>query len=537
MNKKYIKFIIIGAVLILGIFVYLFITLNPARKESVQTTLRNLFPFGEPQNTITGTTPDGETITINPDTGEVIEQSVPKVRKITEFPVAGYRPLVTETNEQVTRTVTQDDGTEVEKTETVRRNVYSVRYARSDDSFIFDTAINGGLTTNQLTDSLIPNSEQAIFSSDAQKVSLRSYDESSESIQTYLASIEKIPIVAEACPFNFPTNLQFQDTGDAVANIQRFLNGFLGIIISETGENSPGNESGIYDELTRQAVIRFQQQRSLAVDGNVGQTTRTAFQTACNEVQMQKAEALFKINNPYLYRLDGIVAPSNILEFSEPTQQQSVYSRLANGITYFYRYNFTSGATTQIYDSTFSEWLLQPITNDITLITTKASQTVPGYVYEINTAQKTFKKILGDMNGLTTNISPDGKNILYSSSTNTGFTLNLYNRDTGSQRRLGVTTLPEKCAWNTTNTMVYCAVPDVIVDGTYPDNWYQGLIRFTDSLWSINPSTGATNRITSFSNYSETGIDAIDLKVTTSDRYLFFRNKSDKTLWVVDLFQ
>lgn len=538
MNKKYIKYILIAALIILGLFIYLFITLNPQRKTAVQTSFQNLFPFGQPQDTtITGTTPDGNIITINPDTGEIIIQNIPKVRQITDFPIAGYQPRVEEVNEQITRTVTQDDGTEVTLSESIRKNVHTVRYAASASSYIYDTIIDETLTTEQLTDGFIPNSQKAVFSADTNTVALQSYSEEQRVIKTYFGSINKIPVVPTACPFTFPTNVAFKDTGEPVANIQRFLNGFLGITISETGENSPGNETGIYDELTRQAIIQFQNNRSITPDGNVGPTTRAQLQAACMEIQTEKAEALFKINNPYAYRLQGIFGLDNSFDLSNAIDNSVMYLNKRMGITTLYTRNMVTNTSLPLYDSPFSEWIPQPIALNKIFLTTKASATVPGFLYELNTTNKTFKKIIGSINGLTTLVSPDGNFILYSSSRGSEIQLHLYNVVSGTGTTLGVTTLPEKCTWNTTSTEIYCAIPDTLPLAQYPDDWYQGTISFTDTLWIINPITGSTNKLIDLREYKNSGINMVNLMISKGDRYLFFKDNTDKTLWVADLFQ
>ena len=66
---------------------------------------------------------------------------------------------------------------------------------------------------------------------------------------------------------------------------------------------------------------------------------------------------------------------------------------------------------------------------------------------------------MGNINGLTTLTSPNGKLVLYS---NDNLSLNVYHTDTKVANILGVKTLPEKCVWGKISDFVYCAVPKSI---------------------------------------------------------------------------
>jgi DNA-binding beta-propeller fold protein YncE len=71
------------------------------------------------------------------------------------------------------------------------------------------------------------------------------------------------------------------------------------------------------------------------------------------------------------------------------------------------------------------------------------------------------------------------------------------------------------------------AVPQEISSGQYPDDWYQGLVTFNDSFWSIDTAQNSTTNIVSPSQK----FDARDLLVSPDGAYLYFINKIDGTLW------
>lgn len=84
----------------------------------------------------------------------------------------------------------------------------------------------------------------------------------------------------------FPRVLQKGDTGFDVQNLQYFL-----AVLSYFNESLPQVRiNGNFDETTEQAVLQFQQQQGLAVDGVVGRNTWNAIQTAYNELRASLPE-------------------------------------------------------------------------------------------------------------------------------------------------------------------------------------------------------------------------------------------------------
>ena len=187
----------------------------------------------------------------------------------------------------------------------------------------------------------------------------------------------------------------------------------------------------------------------------------------------------------------------------------------------------------QVFNSPFTEWLpLWPNAKMITL-TTKPSANVLGYMYAIDPANKNPVKILGGINGLTTLMSPNGKLVLYGSN---DLSLYVYHTDTRNSDVVGVKTLPEKCVWGKTSSVIYCSVPKFIEGAAYPDAWYQGEISFSDQIWKIDIANGNTTLI--IDPITVTGgedIDGIKLALDESENYLFFVNKKDSYLWTFEL--
>ena len=184
----------------------------------------------------------------------------------------------------------------------------------------------------------------------------------------------------------------------------------------------------------------------------------------------------------------------------------------------------------QIFSNSFDEWLLDWKGGGLTA-TTKAASTVPGYVYLIQTTG-VFQKILGGIDGMTTNMSPDGKTLLYNSADKNK--INLFVRhQNGDSTKLDIATLPEKCVWSRDSIILYCAVPTYLANSaTYHDEWYQGTAHFSDEIWKVDTGLGTSVKI---NDLESKGIDAIDLRLDPNENFLFFRNNNDGTPWSLDL--
>lgn len=190
---------------------------------------------------------------------------------------------------------------------------------------------------------------------------------------------------------------------------------------------------------------------------------------------------------------------------------------------------------TQVFDSPLTGWVVSWPEENTVALNTKASNISSGYLYFVDIKKNIVKKILGPINGLTSNTSHDLKKIIYSSSniskTNTSlFTLG----DKTSQDTLFLT-LPEKCVWsNIKKNGIYCAVPTE-VKGSLPDDWYKGQIKNTDQIWYLNTTTNDIHKVSNLFEASGEYIDAINLVLDPKEQALFFINKSDLSLWSIDL--
>ena len=191
----------------------------------------------------------------------------------------------------------------------------------------------------------------------------------------------------------------------------------------------------------------------------------------------------------------------------------------------------------EVFGSEITEWLATFIKDPQIALTTKASAAAPGFLYFLNTDTLRFDRILGNIMGLTTLVSPDLSSVLYSESDGGGrVTTNLHNIKTGVAEPFALTTLPEKCVWSKRNlNLVYCAEPIFFPSTSYPDAWYQGTVSFADEIWSINLKTGETALLADPEKIVNEKIDLTRPFLSPKEDYLLFINKKDGSFWSLAL--
>ncbi len=183
----------------------------------------------------------------------------------------------------------------------------------------------------------------------------------------------------------------------------------------------------------------------------------------------------------------------------------------------------------QLYSSAFKDWSVSWWSPTLAILTTKPSYNTPGFSFFLNTNSGRLTKILDSILGLTILANTKTGDVLVSATARGDLSLRVYNTETETFKDAGITTLPEKCVWAEKDT-AYCAVPKIIENASYPDDWYKGLVSFSDDIWIINVETETTELVSELEE-----IDGINLTLSPSKEYLLFTNKKDSTLWSLRL--
>ena len=182
----------------------------------------------------------------------------------------------------------------------------------------------------------------------------------------------------------------------------------------------------------------------------------------------------------------------------------------------------------EIYKSPFSEWLVSWPVQKAIFMQSKASNSSEGFLYNLDNITTKLRRILGNIYGMTTSVSPSGNYAVYSqNSDNSSIATYLYNIKSGSSLPIGRNILPEKCAWLSSDDLL-CAGNDAIPDGSYPDSWYAGVSHFNDNVYRISARTGDSLVI---GDGTEKNLDMINLQVDESQQLLYFMDKKTGILW------
>jgi hypothetical protein len=201
-------------------------------------------------------------------------------------------------------------------------------------------------------------------------------------------------------------------------------------------------------------------------------------------------------------------------------------------------YSFNDTSKKQTFDSPVSFWNISWPKENIITFTTKPSFNDLGYLFFFNTQTGEMSRVLGDVLGMSTLTNSDTSLVAYSKSQSGSFSLDIYDIKNKINRSFRMPTLADKCVWGIKNIhILYCAVPQNIPAGVYPDDWNQGLALFSDNIWMIDAETGTTKLIYQIGSNESASIDAVDLKISSDDQYLTFSNKADLSLWLLKIGQ
>ncbi len=235
--------------------------------------------------------------------------------------------------------------------------------------------------------------------------------------------------------------------------------------------------------------------------------------------------------------ITGLFLPSNIKQLAINPKGDKIFGLFtkADGSgSYGVTYSFDLTSKKQIFDSPLSLLNISWPKEDTITLTTKPSYKDFGYLFFFNTTSGSINRILGNVVGLSTLTNNTASLVAYSGTAGDSFNLDVYDVKTKLSKKYEISTLADKCVWGTKDTAVlYCAVPQIIPGNAYPDAWYLGVESFSDDIWMIDTSSGATKLIYNIGANENVSIDAINLRISSDDQYLIFTNKADLSLWLL----
>jgi hypothetical protein len=194
--------------------------------------------------------------------------------------------------------------------------------------------------------------------------------------------------------------------------------------------------------------------------------------------------------------------------------------------------NFDNTGKKQIWNSPIKEINPQFFSSKTIALNTKPKAGVNGYLYFVDTSTAAVKQVLGNIPGLVSSVNSDGSQILiYSQGVNAS--LNSYDTKTKAFKTVNPVTFPEKCVWSKKNiNVVYCGVPRENLTPNSLEDWYKGKITFSDDIWKYDFKAGTSSIV---SELNEENTDVIKSQLSDSEQYLIFVNKTNNSLWSLDL--
>ncbi len=232
--------------------------------------------------------------------------------------------------------------------------------------------------------------------------------------------------------------------------------------------------------------------------------------------------------------ISGTAMPLNISSVSTFGTSMFYLEQVSNA-SYGYVSNFDGKNKKQIWNSPIKELLSQYVNTKTVALTTKPEQSIPGFMYFIDTNTGATRKVLGNINGLSTLANPAGTSVLYLDQ-GEGALMYTYDIKTMASDNAAPATFPEKCAWGKKDTkFVYCAVPKNFIGAGELTNWYKGNISTNDDVWKYDLENKTSMIVADLNKESGENIDVVKPVLSDNDQYLVFINKRDNSLWSLDL--
>ncbi len=234
--------------------------------------------------------------------------------------------------------------------------------------------------------------------------------------------------------------------------------------------------------------------------------------------------------------LYGDFLADNIKEMTVSPEKDRFFYLLPTGNSVFgfiAGFDEKEGVEKRVFDFPFTEWLVSWPKNGIVVLATKPSASTDGFAYTLDIATGAMKKIIGDgIKGLTVRPSPDMASVLYSRGLRNRIDTFLFDTKTAVVKNFPVVTLSLKCVWGKKAAeMVYCGVPETLPEGHFPDDWFQGRVSFSDTVWRIDTKTNTPERISFLEVDAKEAVDVVEPVLSPNDDFLFFINKKDSSLW------
>lgn len=512
--KTIIKIILIVSVVII-LFVGVFLVyLSYKEQQGKETVFSSIFPNNSKGENNTNNNNDIIILPEDNNTSNVIDNSErSRMFNISQKPVVGYT-LISDGNNTIVRYMVRGTG-----------SVYDYNFTSGNNI--------------KVSNKTITRVQKIIWGEGGNAFITRVLTEDDNIVNTYY-SLKNL----KSAIFFILSTLAPGDNNKDVRILQKALNNDPETFVATSGVGSLDRETTYYGVKTIDAVKRFQTKYSDDVLDPQAYTEATGI---FDETTRQKLNSLFGKKdisaNDLAIETQLFEKPilENITEITSSPGGSKIFYLKEGGDKRVVGIlaNFDNTQQKEIFTSSFTDWNILWDDNNNILFTTKPSGGVVGYAYTLNTINYKFNKVIDGVLGLTIKGNMNSSIILYSKSLNkrNSIDTHVFDVKTQSQEVLTLATLPEKCVWSTTqNDIIYCGVPKEFPVGEYPDDWYKGVLSFSDTIWEYNIKTRTQNIIADQEESTlVNAIDVYNISMNTGGDYLFFIDKGNLNLFGISL--
>ncbi|QQG45931.1 MAG: hypothetical protein HYY55_03035 [Candidatus Niyogibacteria bacterium] len=228
------------------------------------------------------------------------------------------------------------------------------------------------------------------------------------------------------------------------------------------------------------------------------------------------------------------VLPQNIISFAfAPDRERLLYLVPTPNGSRLIAADPDNSRQTDVASFPFGDFdIYWPEKNSVYLLS-RPSGVAEGFLFKYDLQRGTLNKILGDLAGLQIKFSDDGQKVIYSVYDAASEKPRLFIYDLNKKTAVDIQTdgLAEKCSFTRKNAgLVYCGLDQGLQAAVYPDEWLQGSISTSDTLWEINFETGQKRLL------DETlPFNIKQITVSYDGVFLFFIDKNSGSLWSLEI--
>jgi peptidoglycan hydrolase-like protein with peptidoglycan-binding domain len=454
--------------------------------------------------------------TITPDIVEKTPTEIPtspekKLFILIRENVAAYR-LFTDTK------VISVENPITGKTETVNNFIPRIRYAGSNDGFITDVSlIESKILSTPLSRTFIDGLQSMSFGLTGY---IGAYKPAgSDKLNYFIKSSENIEapkIIAKQCPVLLSTSIKSGASGRDIEYIQSLISRSIDYTSWTVGD---------YDAAMQRGIRLYQTAKKIPSTGILDNATVALLNKDCISLLPDEPDTTTKNPVQKISLLPGTIYRA----FATSTDSAIIVKNTGSNNTALVK-SFITGTEKTLLNLPFVDWNIVDTATGI-YWTTRASATFAGSVFVSNYTNNAFIPVLTELPGLSVLPNHSGNTLLYSTTENNTPTLWLYTIKTKSKIQISLNTFSEKCVWNKSDTVIYCLVPTELTEAQYPDDWYKRGLSLTDTLYSIDPISGSTQKLDTNDEFGIQKMDIIRPNITDDNAFLFFQDWNSHYIW------